>query len=67
MSEGGGRDGGRTSLQLVPGMGMFVSLAPDLMANEALIVTHMLHSLSRGQLDGVHVHGIRVTTGGGGG
>jgi len=45
---------------------MLVSLTSDFMANEALIVTHVLHTLSRGESDGIHVHSIGVTMGGGG-
>jgi len=59
-SEGGGRGRGRMSLRLVTGTGMFVSLTSDLVADEALIVMHVLRSLSRGELDGIHIHGIRV-------
>jgi len=44
---------------------MFVSLTSDLMENEALIGTHVLHLLSRGKSDCIYVHGVRVATGGG--
>ena len=46
---------------------MFVSPTSDFMANEALIVMHVLCSLSRGKLNGIHIHGVRVTMGEGGG
>jgi len=65
-SEGGGRGRGRTSLCLVAGMGMSVSVTTDFVANEALIVMHVLRSLSRGELDGIHVHSVRVAMGVGG-
>jgi len=46
---------------------MFVSSTSDFVANEALIVMHMLRLLSRGESDGINVHGVRVVMGGGGG
>jgi len=39
---------------------MFVCAASDFMANEALVVTHVLCMLDGGKSDGVHVHGIGV-------
>jgi len=39
---------------------MFVRMASDLVTYEALIVTHVLHTLGRGKLEGVYVHGIGV-------
>jgi len=45
---------------------MSVSLASNLVTNEALIGTHVLRSLRRGKSDGIHVHSIGVATGGGG-
>jgi len=51
------------SHSFVSGTGISVSLVSDLVTNEALIV---LCSLGRGESDGVHVHGVRVTRRGGG-
>jgi len=44
---------------------MLVSSTSNLVTNEALIVMHMLHSLGRGESDGIHVHGIGVSARGG--
>ena len=64
-SEGGGSGRGRTSHRLVAGTGMFVRLTSNLVTNKALIVTHVLCLLGRGESDGVYVHGVGVAMSGG--
>ena len=36
-------------------------VAPDFVADEAFVVLHMFRSFYRGELDGIDVHGIRVS------
>jgi len=53
------------SLWLVSEMGMLVGSTSNLVANEALIVMHVLRLLGRGESNGIYVHGVMVTARGG--
>jgi len=46
-------------------MRVSVGTASDLVIYEALVATHVLRMLGRGESEGVHVHSIRVTGWGG--
>jgi len=49
------------SCRLIARTGVFVRTTSDFVTYEALIVSHVLRTLGRGESEGIYVHGIGVT------
>jgi len=61
MGEGGRSGRRRVSHCLVAGIRMLIDTTSDLVANEAFVVVHVLHSLSGEKSNGIQIHDVGVT------